>query len=495
MTFLDIAILALYLVAIVFLGLMKARQVHSSDDYLVAGRNLGFTVLTATLVMTELNTTTMVGYSAFGYTAGLYATMLPLGLMAGMWVYALLFSKRWKRINAVSIADFFELRYGKAFRHFAAFLFIVSLLISSATYLKAASKVFSLALGLSEFWMAVILYLVVFVFTISGGLVSVAWTDLASMLVTALGIPLILIFSYVKGGGLAALSQVFDAKYLSWKATGMMQDPFLPFSLILGIVLGNVVNGQAYPWNAQRMFAAKDEQTAYRSMLASAFLVSLLYMMPIAACAFVRVGFPGLKDPEYALAYAVMLWLPVGLKGLLLAVIFAVAQTTVDGIWNTTASMISHDIYRGILKPSASSAQILRVGKWSTLFIALFSFFVSLWFTRVLDGLYISVIFRLCLNFACWAGFLWFGANRASAWVSALLGLLLGLYFKATIPGNAWITYMNLAGNALLFAGGILAAWLFGSSAQEEKEKMTFYKTVGAPPFGKKRYLRLAKGI
>jgi SSS family solute:Na+ symporter len=271
----------------------------------------------------------------------------------------------------------------------------------------------------------------------------------------------------------------------------MMHDPFLPFSLVLGIVLGNVVNGQAYPWNAQRMFAAKDEQTAYRSMLASAFLVSVLYMMPIAACAFVRVGFPNLKDPEYALAHAVLHWLPIGLKGLLLAVIFAVAQTTVDGIWNTTASMISHDVYRGILRPGASSAQILRVGKWSTLVIALFSFVVSLWFTRVLDGLYISVIFRLSLNFACWAGFLWFRANRIAAWISALVGVILGLYFKATIPGNNWITYMNLAGNGLLFTGGILGALFCKGSAEEEKEKIAFYDKVGAPVFGGRQYRKL----
>ena len=116
----DLTILVLYMVFIVSVGLYKAGRVRESDDFLVAGRNLGFLVLTGTLVMTEFNTTTMISYSAFGYTAGLYATMLPLGLMVGMWVYGLVFSKRWKRINATSIADFFELRYGKRFRHVAA---------------------------------------------------------------------------------------------------------------------------------------------------------------------------------------------------------------------------------------------------------------------------------------------------------------------------------------------------------------------------------------
>lgn len=486
---LDLTILALYMVFIVSVGLYKAGRVRESDDFLVAGRNLGFLVLTGTLVMTEFNTTTMISYSAFGYTAGLYATMLPIGLMVGMWVYGFVFSKRWKRINATSIADFFELRYGKRFRHVAAILFVISLLLISATYLKAAAKIFSVALGLSEFWTAVILYLIVFAFTLWGGLVSVAWTDLASAILVAIGVPVLLGFAYWNAGGFAGLAEAFDAKYLTWQTTSMMDDPFLPFSLILGIVLGNVLNGQGYPWTAQRMFAAKDEQTAFRSMLVAAALVSVLYMMPIATSAFARVRFDGLEDPELGFAYAVVNWLPVGITGLMLAVILAIAQTTVSSIWNTTASMLSHDVYKQLLRPEASSEQVLRIGRWSTVFIAAFSFLVSLWLTQVLSGLYLAIIFRLCLNFAIWGGFLWYRANRASAWVSMVIGVTLGLYFNATIPGNGWITYMNLAGNGLLILGGIVASLAWHPSEEEERERVRFFVKVGAPLMGKRHFL------
>lgn len=490
MSTVDLAILALYVVFIISFGLFKARKTQKSDDFLVAGRNLGFLVLTGTLVMTEFNTTTMISYSAFGYTAGLYATMLPIGLMVGMWVYGLVFSKRWKRINATSIADFFELRYGTTFRHVAAILFVISLLLISATYLKAAAKIFSVALGLSEFWSAVILYVVVFTFTIWGGLMSVAWTDLAAAILVALGVPVLLGFSYWHGGGFTGLAETFEPKYLTWNTFSMMEDPLLPFSLILGIVLGNVLNGQGYPWTAQRMFAAKDERTAFRSMLVAAGLVSILYMMPIATSAFARVRFGRLEDPELGLAYALVNWLPVGITGLMLAVILAIAQTTVSSIWNTTASMLSHDIYQRIFKPEASSKQIVRVARWSTLFIGVFSFLVSLWLTQVLSGLYLAIIFRLCLNFAIWAGFLWYSANRASAWVSTVIGVTLGLYFNATIPGNGWITWMNLAGNSLLILGGIVVALIVTASKEEETERIQFFNKVGAPVIGKQRYLK-----
>ena len=171
-------------------------------------------------------------------------------------------------------------------------------------------------------------------------------------------------------------------------------------------------------------------------------------------------------------------------------VILAIAQTTVSSIWNTTASMLSHDIYGQLFKPDATSDQVLRIGRWSTVFIAAFSFLVSLWLTQVLSGLYLAIIFRLCLNFTIWAGFLWFGANRASAWVSMAIGLFLGLYFAATIPGNGWITYMNLAGNGSLILGVIIIALAVKPSEDEERERVKFFNKVGAPFFGRRRYLR-----
>lgn len=487
MATIDLVILAAYMVLILALGLYKARQVSTGEDYNVAGRNLGIAVLAGTLVMTEFNTTTMISYSAFGYQAGIYATMLPLGLMIGMWIYAFVFSRRWKRINADTISDFFEIRYGSSFRNFASILFIVSLVISSATYLKAAAKIFSLAIGLSEFWTAVILYAVVLAFTVLGGLVSVAWTDFASLLVALIGVPLLLYFAYGYGGGWEGLKETFPEKYLAWQTTDLLHDPVLPFTFILAIILGNVFNGQGYPWTAQRMFAARDERTAYVSMLLAACAVSVLYMMPIATSAFVRVRYPGIEDPEYAFGLAVINWLPIGVTGLVLAVVFAMAQTTVSSVWNTTSAMISNDVYRKMINPSATPEQMLRVGRWSTLGLAVFSFIVSLWFTRVLDGLYLSIIFRLCLNFAVWAGFLWYSTNRKAAWISTIVGLVAGLYFKTTMPGNAWITWMNLAGNGMLFAAGILATWMLVDGRDEKGIKVAFYKRVGLPWLGRAR--------
>ena len=69
-TYWDILIIVLYLIAVLSYGLWKARNVTTSDDFLVAGRTLGLFVLIGTLVMTEFNTATMIGFASYGYTGG-----------------------------------------------------------------------------------------------------------------------------------------------------------------------------------------------------------------------------------------------------------------------------------------------------------------------------------------------------------------------------------------------------------------------------------------
>src|SRR5690349_5307811 len=74
----EVIILIVYGVTFLALGLWVSRGVRTSSDFLVAGRRLGFWVLVGTLAMTELNTMSLVGFSGYGYRAGVYATMIPL---------------------------------------------------------------------------------------------------------------------------------------------------------------------------------------------------------------------------------------------------------------------------------------------------------------------------------------------------------------------------------------------------------------------------------
>src|SRR5688572_7222001 len=132
----ELAILVLYTIGIVGIGLWASKGVKTSGDYLLAGRRLGLWVLVGTLTMTELNTMSLVGFSGYGYKVGIYATMIPLMFFLTFIFYMLVYAKRWKRFNATTTSEFFEARFGsKGLARAASLLWLIGLLLIVPNYM------------------------------------------------------------------------------------------------------------------------------------------------------------------------------------------------------------------------------------------------------------------------------------------------------------------------------------------------------------------------
>lgn len=90
------------------------RAAASADAYLVADRSVGLWALVATLVMAEFNTSTLLAFSATGYSAGPMAIALPLVFLVGLMFYTVTVARHWKRFNRLSVAEYFSERYSPA---------------------------------------------------------------------------------------------------------------------------------------------------------------------------------------------------------------------------------------------------------------------------------------------------------------------------------------------------------------------------------------------
>lgn len=134
---LDSLVVFVFGLSILFIGLWKVSWTEFS--YLVADRKTGFFALTATIVMTEFNTATVVGFCSLGYLAGFWGLILPFIFLIGLLFYAFSVAKKWKAFNGLSVAAFFSQRYGKDIGRFAS----VTLLISTACFCAAYVKSFS----------------------------------------------------------------------------------------------------------------------------------------------------------------------------------------------------------------------------------------------------------------------------------------------------------------------------------------------------------------
>jgi solute:Na+ symporter, SSS family len=495
---LDIAIIVSYIIVVIVYGLWRSRNVRDSEGFLVAGRSLGVFILVATIVMTEFNTATMVGYSSFGYQAGFYSLWILMGMFIGFVCYTFIVAKRWKRINATSIIELFEIRYNRSFRVLATFMIVAMLIFFSPAYLRAVSLIFSSSLGIPLWSTVLIISLAVLIFSVVGGLTAVAHTNTLSFVITLVALPLMWYFARSNAMAAGSLENVFALRYLSVNPSGMWNDPVMPFSFLFSTYVLMLLIYMQSPWYAQLMTAARNEKVAYAGMMAGTVLIVIFYGLSVQTATFVKVGFPDLGDPQLALPTAINQWLPVGVKGLTLAVIFAVGQTTIGTIWNNIVSIVTKDIFKRMIDPGASERKLLRFSRLLTIVIAVFTIIISITIVdQVINTLFIANIFMASLFFPALGGFLWWRTGEKAIWVTTILAIVSG-FVTVLLVGqdfgiNDWMFLYYVIISPIIVLIGIVISLVEKPTGQFMLKKASFFEKVGPPWFGRKEYREYQK--
>ena len=205
---LDLMMFFLFLAGLFYFGLRKSKKVASEEGYLLADRNTSLFSLTATLVMTELNTATLLAFSSLGYLAGGWAMRLPCIFLIGLLFYALTVAKKWKEFDRTSVASFFSERYGKGIGIFASIALLLGMVGFSAAYVQSIYLLFTpIFPNLSPWLLSGVLVATVLVLVVRGGLISIIRTDVFTFLIAIVFFPLMAYFSYRSSFGEATLSE------------------------------------------------------------------------------------------------------------------------------------------------------------------------------------------------------------------------------------------------------------------------------------------------
>jgi Na+/proline symporter len=437
-------------------------RAHSDDDFLVAERRLSLFPLVATLVMTEFNTSTLLAFSAAGYRAGPMAVALPLVFLIGLLFYTVTVARAWKRFNRLSVAELFAARYSPALGRLASVLLLSSMVGFGATYVKSLTLLFSpFVPDVPVPLAAAALTLVVLAVALPGGLVSVVRSDVVAFVLTLVLVPALLAAGWWHASAEGGLPTVFDALQRRFDPVAQWEHPALPFRFVLTLVALTCVTYIAAPWYGQKIFAARDERTAFRAVAWSAVLVFVLYGGMLLAAAHLRVVQPGLADAQVAVPTMVRDWLPPVARGAGFAVLFAAALTTLAGVWTSMAAMVAADF--GWREGRHIHAQrLVMVG-----FAALHWLGAVTLVDDILNRLILANVPVVALSFALLAGFHWPRATTAGAWASVAVGVAWGVGSFVLVGeqgGYTWpwamygIPLIALTGIAVSLATGERAA-------------------------------------
>jgi len=440
----DLLAFGCFLLILFYFGWRKAAGVESEEAYLMAGRRISLFPLTATLVMTELNTATLLAFSSLGYLAGKWALTLPLVFLIGLLFYALTVAKKWKGFNGVSVASFFSERFGKDVGLLASVALLLAMSGFSAAYVKSLYLLFTpLFPGMSPWALSSLLAAFVLLMVVRGGLVSIVQTDLFSFVLAMIFFPLLAIFAFKMH--LGAPVEILDAKVL------------LPPRFILSLIVLTMFTYILAPWYGQKIFAARSKKTAYLAVVLSALLVFFLYGLGVVATWFFRKNGGVAPSADQALPFVINQALPNGLRGLGYGILFAASATTLSGVWSAMSSLVVGDF----LSRKGEKSHRRSMGL-TTCFAITSLLLANLLEGRVLDKLILANIPVAALSFALLAGFYWQKTSRIGVYASMLVGwgwALFSYFYFGETGGYLW--YWVMGGIPAIFITGVVFSLIF----------------------------------
>jgi SSS family solute:Na+ symporter len=410
------------------------KSKETTSDYFLANRNLGWFVIGASILASNVGSEHIVGLAGSaaksGTVLGHYELHSYIVLILG-WVFVPFYL----RSSVYTMPEFLEKRFNPESRRLLTIIQLISYVIAKASVtIFAGALVFNQFLGV-DFWTgAIILVLVTGVYTILGGLHAVMYTEAIQAIVLLAGSFLLLVFGLQEVGGWDQLMANLPKEKLNMFLP--LSDPEFPW---LGILFASPIVGVWY-WCTdqhivQRCLAAKNEREARRGTIFAALLKLLpffIFLIPgLIAYVLHQQGKIEMDDTNTAFPVMVKAIMPVGLRGILAGGLLAALMASLASVYNACSTLYTIDIYKKS-HPHASEKELVKVGRIATAVIVLLGMAWIPLMGRIDSGLYnylqsvqsylappISAVFLLGVFFK--------RLNAKGAYTSMVAGFILGM--------------------------------------------------------------------
>jgi SSS family solute:Na+ symporter len=444
----DYAVVILYLTGTIVLGLWVGRRIKTGSDFFLAGRSLPWWAIGMSLVATDIGGTDIVGVGGTAYAHGLaVANFEWIGCVPAMIVCAFVFAPHFWRLGIATIPEFLERRYHVSLRVLLATCWLGFMACNLGVMLFASAQMVRVLLGLDftglfligiplegkELLLGVLgIALLTGLYTASGGLRAVVYTDVVQCVVMIGGCLCVLALGVVEVGGLDALverlaertaeAQTAATANLDRTALILPVDTNTPFPWT-GIYFGlALVLSPAY-WIGnqaiiQRAFGAKSDFEAKAAYVWGALLKNVIPLI-IAVPGLVAFAlYPDLESQDQAFPTLATRLLPAGLRGVFVAAFLAALMSSVDSYLNSAATILSYDLVGRFGGRSTMSSA--RIGRLITVGLCAWGIGFALWCSTLTAGVY--AIFQTLMSFfqgpalaLLLCGVFWRRANAAGA--------------------------------------------------------------------------------
>lgn len=452
---LDWCVLAAYMLGITAIGLRVSRKVKTSAGFFLGNRSFGKMIVLAQALGTGTSTDQAVGVAGAAYTAGLsgiWYQWIFLFTTPFYWILAPIF----RRLRMTTIAEFFDLRYGRAYSLGYAVLCIYLFMLWTGIAIKGTAETVSAITGLPEWGIALTVAVIFTIYSIAGGLVAVATINFVQGLFIIILSFMVLPFGFHRVGGFAGLHHTLPTSFFNvFSKPGGELTPFVVAMLVISALIGIVVQ----PHMMSVAGTGKTEMDCRFGWTSGNFIKRFCTVGWTLTGLLAFVLFPGIpfEHRERVFGMAVANLLPSGLIGLMVSSLLATVMAYCSSFMVNGSALFTRDLYKPLVGDHKSDAHYLKVARISSLAIVTAGFIMGLTMSSVISStvLFISILPIIGLSF--WIGIIWPRANRYGAWACTLgsAAVFFGTKFYGVANAKSSL-YSMLTGTILL----IVVSWL-----------------------------------
>lgn len=486
----DIAVIAVYLLALVGIGLRFSGGQKTTDSYFVAGRSVPGWAAGISLLATIITSVTFIAYPGAAY-AGDWTLLVP-GILFVVVIASIgpVVVPFFRHVVSMSVYEYFGQRFGAGTRMYASFAF------AAGHFAKMGFVFYLLALSVSSItgwpvWLMITgLGVVAIFYTFIGGLKAVIWTDVVQGLLLGVGVVVILsLLLTSRGAGAGAMFHLIAAHRktsLGSLSFDLSKPTFWTMALYgLFFYLQKYTADQTV---VQRYLAPKTDRSALRGVSLGAWLCLPVWtaFMLIGSLLWAFYKLSGtvlpasVTRPDQVFPQYMVTQMPVGVGGLFLAALFGAAMSMLASDLNCLALVLVEDFYAHFF-PRRTDAQQLRVGKLAVIFSGVLAILVALRLSSSQGsalGLYYTATAIVAGGLA--GLFLLAFLSRRAGRTAAIAGIAANLAFTAYATltldhgkilnlhryNYPWHEYtIGAIGNLLLLGVGLLTAVFFPAGA------------------------------
>ncbi|TDO23122.1 sodium:solute symporter family protein [Pedobacter duraquae] len=432
---LDFIVMGIFALLIFAIGLTFTRVASKNGQaFFEAGGETPWWINGLSLFISYFSAGTFVVWGSIAYKFGLVANAIQLTMAISGLIVTLFIAAKWKKTGVATAAEFIGKRFGDKEKQFYTYMTLLLSLFTTAAVLYPVGKMIHVATDLPINTCILIIGLIIVLYTAAGGLWAVLVTDVVQFVILSAAVVIVIPIAFAQIGGVNNLITKAPAHFFE----AFNEDYTFGFMLAFIVYQTFYIGGN---WSyVQRYTSVKDEKNSKKVagiFTVLYFICPIIWMLPPMIYRIINPNLQGLQTED---AYMMLIQqvMPAGLIGLVLAGMVSATSSKANTTINMAATVFAQDIYKNLMRPSASEKQVIWMARLFTLIFGVLTILVAMWIPSAGGIVEVVLSTASIAGGALFAPVIWTLFSKRQTGLSVVTvtvsSLVINLFFKVISP-------------------------------------------------------------